>query len=61
VQTVYINYSDTTKPPLHGKVLFSHSFIPALILGGQEEARFLVYGRTLSCKKYRTKKDRNRS
>ncbi|CAI0472208.1 unnamed protein product [Linum tenue] len=50
VERVYI---DRGEPPMYGKVYFRASYIPAMILGGEDEVRFSVAGKSLFCKRFR--------
>ncbi|CAN1814179.1 hypothetical protein LINPERHAP1_LOCUS27064, partial [Linum perenne] len=47
VERVYVH-----TPPLFGKIQFTASYMPALILNGEDEVRFTVGGRIVSCKKF---------
>ncbi|CAK7347805.1 unnamed protein product [Dovyalis caffra] len=43
-------------PPLFGKVVFTASYIPAIILNGRTEAKFWVDSKPLWCKRFEPKK-----
>ncbi|WCJ22971.1 hypothetical protein M5689_005027 [Euphorbia peplus] len=46
-------------PPLFGKLIFKTSFVPALILGGEREAKFFIGRKPLWCKRFDDKKKRS--
>ncbi|RVW81351.1 hypothetical protein CK203_038070 [Vitis vinifera] len=58
VEKVDVNWAETRRgPPLFGRVVFTKSSVPALIVNNKEHAKFLVHGRPLWCKKYQPKKE----
>ncbi|KAG6597035.1 uncharacterized protein LOC111449194 [Cucurbita moschata] len=61
IERVYVHYPDGgTQLPLFGKVVFVASSIPAIILGGKDEAKFSIESKTLWCKRYEARKTRFR-
>lgn len=61
IERVYVHYPEGgNQPPLFGKVVFVASSIPAIVLGGKDEAKFSIESKTLWCKRYETRKARSR-
>uniref|UniRef100_A0A0A0L3N4 Uncharacterized protein n=1 Tax=Cucumis sativus TaxID=3659 RepID=A0A0A0L3N4_CUCSA len=59
---VYVHYPEGGKQlPLFGKVVFVASSIPAIVLGGKEEAKFSIDTKTMWCKKFESRKARSRA
>ncbi|KAJ8747050.1 hypothetical protein K2173_011345 [Erythroxylum novogranatense] len=59
IERVYVhweNRTDEKMPPLFGKVVFDASYVPASILKGEKEAKFMVEGKPLWCKEFVQKK-----
>ncbi|GAY41864.1 hypothetical protein CUMW_062660 [Citrus unshiu] len=59
VEKVYVHSPEPTsasEPPLFGKVVFTASYIPAVILCGAKQTKFMVDGKPLWCKKFEPKK-----
>ncbi|KAK9274415.1 hypothetical protein L1049_019229 [Liquidambar formosana] len=54
VERVYVHRpaGGWRNPPLFGKVVFNKCSIPAFILNGHNQTRFVVNGRALWCKKF---------
>ncbi|KAG6749303.1 hypothetical protein D5086_025703 [Populus alba] len=59
VERVYVHWpepKDQGAPPLFGKVVFTASYIPAMILNGKTEAKFWVDAKPLWGKRFKPKK-----
>ncbi|CAN0865308.1 hypothetical protein LINGRAHAP2_LOCUS9197 [Linum grandiflorum] len=56
VERVYVH-----APPLFGKIHFSASYVPALILNGEDEVRLTIDGRYVSCKRFAENRRKNRT
>ncbi|XP_057980551.1 uncharacterized protein LOC131166219 [Malania oleifera] len=52
VERVYVH-----RPALFGKVVFTNSVLPLLVLNGHDNAKFIINGRTVWCKKFQLHKN----
>lgn len=61
IQKIDVKFKARDKrPPLFGTMVFKSSIIPRMILGGNNEAKFTINGRTLWCKKYQARKNQRK-